>query len=103
MFWRTLFVTALLLRALPRSRRLRILVADRDEAVRTGIAAALERAGNQVVARCPDAAAVLGALGRYRIDVCLISLDLPGGGVTTTRAISGRPDPPRIIILASTV
>jgi DNA-binding NarL/FixJ family response regulator len=45
---------------------------------------------------------VLGALGRSPIDVCLISLDLPGGGVTTTRAISARPDRPRIIILAST-
>src|SRR6478609_7302241 len=102
MFWRTIVITAVLLGTLPPGRRLRVLVADRDEAVRLGIAAALERAGHRVVARCPDAEAVLGALGRSPIDVCLISLDLPGGGVTTTRAISARPDRPRIIILAST-
>src|SRR5690348_9440859 len=102
MFWRTLFITALLLGALPRSRRLRVLVADRDESVRNGIATALQRVGNQVVARCPDAKAVLEALARNRVDICLIGLDLPGGGVTTTRAISAQADPPRIILLAST-
>lgn len=103
MSWRTIVITTLLLGALPRGRRLRVLVADRDEVVRIGIAAALERAGHRVVARCADAKAVLQALTGHRIDVCLISLDLPGGGVTTTRAISARPDPPRIILLASTV
>src|SRR5689334_15822548 len=102
MSWRTLVITALMLGSLPPSRRLRVLVADRDEIVRVGIATALGRAGHRVVARCPDAEAVLQALTRYRIDVCLISLDLPGGGVTTTRAISSRPNRPKIIILAGT-
>jgi DNA-binding NarL/FixJ family response regulator len=102
MSWRTLVLTALLLGTLPRNQRLRVLVADRDEAVRNGIAAALERVGHRVVARCADAEAALAAVERHRIDICLIGLDLPGGGVTTTRAISARRNKPRIIILAST-
>jgi NarL family two-component system response regulator LiaR len=102
MFWRTAIISGLVLGTVPRTRRLRVLVAERDEATRRGIAAALERAGSRVVASCPDGTTAIAALGRHRIDVCLIGLDLPGGGVTTARAIAGRRNKPRIIILAST-
>ena len=84
------------------TRQLRVLVAERDDATRAEIAATLERAGLRVVARCADAAATVSALGRRRIDVCLIDLDLPGGGVTAARAIAELARRPHIIILAST-
>jgi len=80
---------------------LRILVAERDSAVRNAVGDALEAAGHRVVARCPDAAAAIDAIARRRIDVCMIGLDLPGGGVTTVRAISARRKPPRIVLLDS--
>ena len=102
MFWRTAIISGLVLATATRTQRLRVLVAERDEATRSGIAAALERAGNRVVASCPDGATAIAALGRHRIDVCLIGLDLPGGGVTTARAIASRRNKPRIIILAAT-
>ena len=85
----------------PRTRRLRVLVAERSEAARSGIVAALEQAGNHVVASCPDGGSAIAAVARHRVDVCLIGLDLPGGGVTTTRAIAARRNRPRIIVLAA--
>ena len=85
------------------SRRLRVLVAERDEAARAGIAATLERAGLRVVARCADAASALSALERCRIEVCLIDLDLPGGGVTAARAIAARRPGIHIVMMAAAV
>jgi DNA-binding NarL/FixJ family response regulator len=82
-------------------RHLRVLVAERDEAARDAVGDALEAAGHRVVARCADAAAVIDAIAGRRIDVCLVGLDLPGGGVSTARAISARRSPPRIVLLAS--
>lgn len=102
MQWRQALIAALLVGTQLPSRRLRVLVADRDDATRAEISATLERAGLRVVARCADAAAAVSALGRRRIDVCLIDLDLPGGGVTAARAIAEREARPHIIILAST-
>src|SRR5687767_12599971 len=102
MHWRPALIAALLVGAHLPTRQLRVLVAERDDTTRTEISAALERAGLRVVARCADAASVVSALGRRRIDVCLIDLDLPGGGVTAARAIAERERRPQIIILAST-
>ena len=102
MHWRQAFIAALLVGTQLSTRQLRVLIAERDNATRAEIAATLERAGLRVVARCGDAAAAVSALGRRRIDVCLIDLDLPGGGVTAARAIAEREGRPHIIILAST-
>jgi len=82
-------------------RHLRVVVAERDEAVRTAIGDALESAGHRVVAFAEDAAAAIDAVARRRVDICLIGLDLPGGGVSTARAISARRGAPRIVLLAS--
>ena len=102
MLWRAALISGLVVGVVPRTPKPRVLVAERDEATRRGISAALEQAGLRVIASCPDAAAAISALGWRRVDVCLIGLDLPGGGVTTARAIAARPDKPRIIILAAT-
>ena len=102
MNWCAALVTTLVVGTGRRAHTRRVLVAERDDATRAAISAALELAGLRVVARCPDAAAALSELERRRVDVCLIGLDLPGGGVTTARAIAARPDKPRIIILAAT-
>jgi DNA-binding NarL/FixJ family response regulator len=101
MHWRPALTAALLVGTQLPPRQLRVLVAERDAATRADISATLERAGLRVVARCADAASTVSALRRRRVDVCLIDLDLPGGGVTAARAIAARAGRPRMIILAA--
>lgn len=60
---------------------------------------ALKGRGFQVCASCADAAETIAA-ARRRIDVCVIHLDLPGGGISACRAIAAATRPPRILILA---
>ena len=102
MHWRPALIAALLVGTQLPTRQLRVLVAERDKVTRAEISAKLERAGLRVVASCADAASAVSALGRRRIDVCLIDLDLPGGGITAARAIAARQGRPHIIILAAT-
>lgn len=80
-----------------------MLIADRAQATRAGIRAALEEAGHFVCADCEDAASAVAAAERARPSVCLIDLDLPGGGISAVRAIASRRRPPRIIVLAPRV
>lgn len=81
-----------------RPGRPRVLVAERDASTLDMMASALEDAGCRVVARCSDGATAISTVARRRVDVCLIGLDLPGGGVTTTRAINAMPGGPRILV-----
>ena len=101
MFSSAALISGLVFTTVSRTRRLRVLVAERNETARSGIVAALEQAGNHVVASCPDGGSAIAAVARHRIDVCLIGLDLPGGGITTARAIAARRNRPRIIVLAA--
>ena len=78
---------------------LRVLVASRRSTTRERLRAALESRGFQVCASCADAAEAIAAT-RRRIDVCVIHLDLPGGGISACRAIAAKDRPPRILILA---
>lgn len=80
-----------------------MLIADRLEAARRGIRVALQAAGHEVCAECDDAASALAATERTRPNVCLIDLDLPGGGISAVRAIASRRKPPRIIVVAPRV
>ena len=75
-------------------RVLRVLVADGHAATRAGIRAALEGAGFVVVAACADAASAIAAADRHRPSISLVDVDLPGGGVSTARAIAARPGAP---------
>ena len=76
-----------------------VLIASRKSTTRDRLRAALESTGFVVAASCCNAAEVLAA-ARRRIDVCIIHLDLPGGGITACRALSAKSRPPRILVLA---
>lgn len=80
-----------------------VLVADRRRATREALADALHAAGYDVCAICVDAASAVGEAARQRPDVCLIDVDLPGGGLTTVRAIVTAHGATRIVVLASAV
>jgi two-component system response regulator DesR len=79
---------------------LRVLVAARRESTRSRLAAALEANGCVVTARCSSAASAVEAAVQTRPRVCIVHLDLPGGGITACRALASRPRPPRIVVLA---
>ena len=78
---------------------LRVLIASRRATTRERLRAALESRGYVVPAECADAAETIAAV-RRRIDVCVIHLDLPGGGIAACRAIAASSRPPRILVLA---
>jgi DNA-binding NarL/FixJ family response regulator len=78
----------------------RILIAARRKTTRDRIQLALEEMGGFVCASCPNAASAVAAVASARPHVCLVHLDLPGGGLTACRALAARRRPPRILVLA---
>jgi DNA-binding NarL/FixJ family response regulator len=78
-----------------------VLVADRHTATRATVSGALERAGFRVCRPCRDAAAAVAEAARSRPDVCLVDVDLPGGGLTAVRALASQRSTMRIVVLAS--
>lgn len=79
---------------------LRILIAARRKSTRDRLQQALEDVGGSICASCPNAAAALAAVAATKPHVCLVHLDLPGGGITACRALAARRRPPRILVLA---
>jgi DNA-binding NarL/FixJ family response regulator len=84
------------------SSPLRVVVADRHEATRVGIRAAVERAGFAVVAECADGATATAAVVRARAHVALIDADL-SGAAEAVGAIASLPLAPRVVVLGSAV
>jgi DNA-binding NarL/FixJ family response regulator len=58
-----------------------VLVADGDASHRRSVREALEARGLLVVAEAADATSVIAGVARLEPDICLIDLDLPGGGL----------------------
>lgn len=81
--------------------RARVLIADREEPIRIGIRTALERDGLGVCAECGDAAAAVAAARRRQADVCLLDVDLPGGGIASAAEIRSIHPDVRIIMLTA--
>ena len=78
-----------------------MLVADRRAATRAAVARALELAGFTVCAACGDTPSAVAEAVRLRPDVCLVDVDLPGGGLTAVRAIVAHLESTRVLVLAS--
>jgi DNA-binding NarL/FixJ family response regulator len=79
---------------------LRILIAARRKTTRDRVQLALEEIGGFICASCPTTASVVAVAASARPHVCLVHLDLPGGGLTACRALAARRRPPRILVLA---
>ena len=77
---------------------LRIVVADRHTAARSGVRAALEGSRFDVVADCGDAASTVAVVARERAHLCLIDADL-AGAVDAVRAIVALPFAPKVVLL----
>ncbi len=65
-----------------------MLLADDDVATRAGVRAVLERAGFDVRAEAGDRGEAVELARRLRPDLCLIDVELPGGGIAAAGEIT---------------
>lgn len=84
-------------------RRLRILIAEDDPAVRDALSALIESESDlTVVAAVGDAEAAIAAAAETTPDVALLDVRMPGGGgVHAARGIRGRSPGTRVIALSA--
>jgi DNA-binding NarL/FixJ family response regulator len=68
--------------------RVRVLIADDHVPTRAGVRMALERGGLEVVAELGNADEAIRAAARLRPEVCLLDIEMPGGGIRAAREIS---------------
>jgi DNA-binding NarL/FixJ family response regulator len=78
-----------------------VLLADSELPMRVGMRMALENAGIQVVAEAADAGEAAQAAADHRPGVCLVSVSLPGGGITAAEEIRRRLPETKLLMLTS--
>jgi DNA-binding NarL/FixJ family response regulator len=77
----------------------RVLVADDHPPTRAGVRLALERGGFSVCAEVGDADSAVEAALRLRPDICVLDVNMPGGGITAAAEISRRLPDAAIVML----
>jgi DNA-binding NarL/FixJ family response regulator len=85
--------------AVKRSEPSRVLVADGDSAMRTGIRLALERAGLEVCDEVEGTVGLMEAVARCEPDVCLVNIGAAGRGMSAVAELCIRDGAPAVIIL----
>ncbi|MFF4234396.1 response regulator [Actinomadura geliboluensis] len=85
------------------TRPLRVLIVDDDALVRAGLSMMLDGAGGITVAgEAADGAEVPAAADAHAPDVVLMDLRMPRvDGITATRRLRARPNPPEVIVLTT--
>jgi DNA-binding NarL/FixJ family response regulator len=69
------------------SARVKVLIADDHVPTRAGVRMALERGGLEVVAEAGNADDAVRLAARLHPDVCLLDIEMPGGGIRAAREI----------------
>jgi DNA-binding NarL/FixJ family response regulator len=82
---------------------IRVVVVDDQQLVRAGFCALLDADPDiEVVAEAGTGREAVELARRYRLDVMLMDIRMPGGnGIDATRQIRDLPDPPEILILTT--
>jgi DNA-binding NarL/FixJ family response regulator len=75
-----------------------VLLADDHAVVRGGVRADLEEIGYRVCAVAGDADGALEAALRERPDICLLDVEMPGGGIAAARAIAEQLPGTRVVM-----
>jgi DNA-binding NarL/FixJ family response regulator len=85
------------------TRPLRVLIVDDDALVRAGLSMMLDGTGGIAVAgEAADGDEVPAAADAHAPDVVLMDLRMPRvDGITATRRLRARPDPPEVIVLTT--
>jgi two-component system, NarL family, nitrate/nitrite response regulator NarL len=79
----------------------RVLVAGHDSATINGIRMALEEEGIVLCGRVASAAELIEAVTRLEPDVCLVDVDIPGGGLVAAAEMRAWSSSVAVIMLAS--
>jgi DNA-binding NarL/FixJ family response regulator len=77
----------------------RIVIADDHVPFRTGIRAALEQAGFEVVGEAGTASDAVDRTIRERPDLCVLDINMPGGGIQAAAEIHAQLPEVRIVML----
>ena len=87
----------------PQDAPVRIVLADDEPLLRAGLRVVLEAEGTvQVVAEAADGAELLEAVRRYRPQVVLVDVQMPGvDGFAALRALAKEPDAPPAAVLTT--
>ncbi len=80
--------------------KIRVVIADDHAPTREDIRLALEESGGfAVCAEASDAAAAITAAVRERPDVCLLDINMPGGGIAAAWEITSRLPATKVVML----
>ena len=82
---------------------IKVLLVDDEELVRSGLRLILGTTEDiEVVCECADGAQVYEAVRRYRPDVVLLDIRMPGtNGLVAMERLQTLPDPPRVAVLTT--
>jgi two-component system, NarL family, nitrate/nitrite response regulator NarL len=83
------------------SRRLHVLIADDDVSTRVGVRLALEDDGFVVSAEEDTGPGAVAAALRDPPDVCLVEVNVPGGGIEAVAAIRARLAETQVVMLCA--
>ena len=85
------------------ARDVRVVVVDDDDLVRAGLRMMLDGAdGIRVVGEAADGAAVAEVVDRHAPHVVLMDVRMPGvDGISATRRLRARRDPPEVVVLTT--
>ena len=88
---------------LPGDVPVRLVLADDEALLRRGLKVLLEADGRvEVVAEAADGAGLLEVVRRFRPDVALVDVQMPGmDGLAALRAVLAWPDPPALAVLTT--
>jgi DNA-binding NarL/FixJ family response regulator len=75
-----------------------VLLADDHSVVRGGVRADLEELGYRVCAEADDAGGALEAALREHPDICLLDVQMPGGGIEAAREIARQLPSTRVVM-----
>ncbi len=82
---------------------IRVVVADDQEIVRTGLRMILDaQPGIEVVGEAADGREAVQVARATRPDVCLFDIRMPGlDGIEATAAVTALPDPPAVVVITT--
>ncbi|MDX6424195.1 MAG: two-component system, NarL family, nitrate/nitrite response regulator NarL [Gaiellaceae bacterium] len=81
------------------AKRETVLVADDHPPTRAGVRLALENGGFAVCAEVGDAVAAVDAAVRFRPDICLLDIHMPGSGIAAADEIGTRVPEAAVVML----